>query len=600
MSTNNNANFNRLISWVVVLSLALAVLISPAARGATGSTATQSYIVQGSGVEQVVRLVLKHGGTVTSRLELIDGVGALLTPEAAAQLLQEPDVNAVTPNGVVEKSGGRGGVPASDYPDVAGADVVWEQGDIGSGLAVAVVDTGLGWQAGIIKGVDGKVRGRIVGWKDFIGHHILPFDPNGHGTHIAGVIANTQVGEDGEWDGVAPGVSLVGVRVLDEEGVGTYEKVIQGIQWVVEHKNAYKIRVMNLSLVAHVQSPYWADPINQAVMKAWSKGITIVVASGNDGPGAMTIGVPGNNPYVITVGAFTDNYTPMDWGDDYMAPFSAAGPTLDGFVKPDVVAPGAHMVSTMMPQSYVSKNHLANRVSAQYFSMAGTSQATAVVSGVAALILAKNPALTPDQVKYRILQTAFPWVDLSTTNALYSMWQQGAGRVNAVDAVFADIQGQANSGLNLTADLAGRRHFEGFSYYDEESGEYRLRGDFSDWAGGYGAWSGGYGAWSGGYGAWSGGYGAWSGGYGAWSGGYGAWSGGYGAWSGGYGAWSGGYGAWSGGYGAWSGGYGAWSGSEPWAGSIFADASFVENFIHGVSPNASTTTTFINNWVDEP
>jgi serine protease AprX len=600
MSTSKNANFNRLIKWVVVLSLAMAVVVTPTAQGSTTTSEMQSYIVQGYGVDQVAGLVLKYGGMVTSHLGIIDGVGALLTHEAATRLLREPGVNAVTPNSLVAESGGKGNVPASDYPNVAGADVVWDQGDIGSGLTVAVVDTGLDWQSGLFKDVDGKAKSRILGWKDFVEQHNQPFDPNGHGTHIAGVIANSQVGEDGEWDGIAPGVSLVGVRVLNEEGIGSYEKVIQGIQWVVKNQKTYNIQVMNLSLVAHVQSPYWADPINQAVMKAWDKGITVVVASGNDGPGAMTVGVPGNNPYVITVGAFTDNYTPLDWSDDYLAPFSAAGPTLDGFVKPDVVAPGAHMVSIMLPSSYISKNHLANRVSAQYFSMAGTSEATAVVSGVAALILAKHPELTPNQVKYRIMQTAFPWVDLTTGVALYSMWQQGAGRVNAVDAVFVDIQGEANSGLDIKADLAGRRHYEGFSSYDQETGEYRLRGDFSDWAGGYGAWSGGYGAWSGGYGAWSGGYGAWSGGYGAWSGGYGAWSGGYGAWSGGYGAWSGGYGAWSGGYGAWSGGYGAWSGSEPWAGSIFAEASFVQKFINGVSPNASTTTTYINKWVEEP
>jgi serine protease AprX len=465
---------------------------------------------------------------------------------------------------------------------------------------VAIVDTGLGWHPGIYTDVNGRFCTRIVAWVDFVDGHWLPRDPNGHGTHIAGIIGNTQKDAGGQWDGVAPGVNLVGVRVLDREGVGTYERVIQGIQWVVAHKDQYNIRVMNLSLISPVQSPYWADPLNQAVMQAWAAGIIVVVASGNSGPGAMSVGVPGNNPYVITVGAFTDNYTPLDWNDDYIAPFSSAGPTLDGFVKPDVVAPGAHIVSTMMPLSYLERHHEANRITPFYFSMAGSSQATAVVSGIAALAISQKPELTPNQVKYRLMNTAFVWVNLETTEALYSMWQQGSGRVNAPDTVYADIVGEANLGMDIAADLAGTAHYEGYSYYDETTGTFRLNGDFNSWGGGYGAWSGGYGAWSGGYGAWSGGYGAWSGGYGAWSGGYGAWSGGYGAWSGGYGAWSGGYGAWSGGYGAWSGGYGAWSGNEPWAGSIFSDAVFVTNFLAGVSPDSATSTTSINNWVEEP
>jgi len=184
---------------------------------------------------------------------------------------------------------------------------------------VAVVDTGIGWHRDLIKDLEGNLHDRIVGWQDFVGNCRKPCDPNGHGTHIAGIIANSQPGADGEWNGIAPGVRLVGARVLNDEGFGTYEQVIQGIQWVLAEKENLDIEVLNLSLVATARSPYWADPLNQAVMRAWAEGITVVVAAGNRGPDAMTIGVPGNNPYVITVGAFTDNYTPDDWSDDYLA-----------------------------------------------------------------------------------------------------------------------------------------------------------------------------------------------------------------------------------------------------------------------------------------
>ena len=585
----------------IVIVLLVACLL-PGNVSSAGSNAIRSYIVQGQSTAHVLGLIEKHGGLVTSHLDLINGAGAKLPVSAVEKLLAEPGIYAVTPNALVRATGRvkERPFPATDYPDVIGADLVWSDGTLGKNVTVAVVDTGLGWHIGLFKDINGKIQGRIVGWKDYIEGKRLPIDPNGHGTHVAGIIANSQVGSDNEWNGTAPGVSLVGVRVLDKFGAGTYETVIQGIQWVIENKARCNIRVMNLSLVSAAQSPYWADPLNQAVMRAWAEGIVVVVAAGNGGPGAMTIGVPGNNPYVITAGAFTDNYTPEYWDDDYIAPFSAAGPTLDGFVKPDLVAPGAHMVSTMMPWSYLHQNHQANLIAPTYFSMAGTSQAAAVVSGVSALILSRNPDLSPEQVKYRLMATAFPWVDPVTTMAGYSIWQQGAGRLNAPDAVQSQDLTPANAGLDIFADLAGTTHYEGFSYYDQSSGKFRLRGEFDGWDGGYWAWDGGFGTWSGGFGTWSGGFGTWSGGFGTWSGGFGTWSGGFGTWSGGFGTWSGGFGTWSGGFGTWSGGFGTWSGSEPWSGTLYSDPGFIANFLAGVTPNAATSTTSITPWVEEP
>ena len=558
-----------------------------------------SFIVRGSDLEAVTRLVSAHGGQVTSMLDLIDSLGASLPVNALPRLLAEPEVTSIVPNASVWITGNEfdgDPAPASDYPDLVGADVVWDAGVTGEGVTVAVVDTGLSNHPGLLKKVNGVRLNRIAAWVDFVEGSNSPRDPHGHGTHIAGIIANGQQGPDGDWNGVAPGVRLVGVRVLDEYGYSDYENVIQGIQWVIDHKDEYNIRVMNLSLVSNAEVPYWVDPLNEAVMEAWASGIIVVVAAGNGGSDAMTIGVPGNNPYVITVGAFTDNHTPDDWSDDYITPFSAAGPTLDAFTKPDVMAPGAHMVSTMAKHSTLENEHPESQLPHKYFWMAGTSQASAVVSGLAALALAENPELTPDEVKYRLMVTALPWVDLDSTEALYSLWQQGAGRVNAPDAVFAEVTGSANYGMDIFADLADEEHYEGYTYYDEENGEFRLRGEYADWTGGYGAWAGDYGPWTGGYGAWAGGYGAWAGGYGAWAGGYGAWAGGYGAWAGGYGAWAGGYGAWAGGYGAWAGGYGAWAGHDgAWVGS------FPDQGVAGISPfgvEESEALPWTADWVD--
>ncbi|HEY3344414.1 MAG TPA: S8 family serine peptidase [Anaerolineaceae bacterium] len=603
---NRRGQSQRWFSIGVIFMMVLTAL--PGASAVTAAPLA-SFIVQSGSAAQAAQLAQAAGGQVTSNLDVINAVAVQIDPAAAQRLKSTAGVRAVYPNSSVQmvgdwdndghEAGGKGSkVPATDYPDVTGADLVWQKNDNGAGVTVAVLDTGIALHRGLVRTVNNRF-GHIIGWVDYVDHSPLPVDPNGHGTHVAGIIANTQVGTDKEWDGMAPGVNLVGVRVLDKNGTGTYETVIKGIQWAIKNQRTYNIRVINLSLLAAVQSPYWADPLDQAVMRAWSEGITVVTAAGNTGPNAMTIGVPGNAPYVITVGAFTDAYTPSDWSDDVIASFSSAGPTLDGFVKPDLVAPGAHMVSTMLPGSVVAREHDANRVTNDYFSMAGTSQAAAVVSGVAALIISHTPRITPDEVKYRLQVTSLPWVDSQTHNATYSLWQQGAGRVNAPDAVFGKANGKANLGMDIKADLAGKSHYEGFSYYDTQSGQFRLRNDDGNTTAGFGAWSGGFGAWSGGFGAWSGGFGAWSGGFGAWSGAT-SWDGGFGAWSGGFGAWSGGFGAWSGGFGAWSGGFGAWSGSEPWANTAYSDPAFVQNFIAGKPANALTSTTSVNHWVDEP
>jgi len=251
--------------------------------------------------------------------------------------------------------------------------------------------------------------------------------------------------------------------VLDENGVGTYADVIAGIQYAVEHKDEFNIRVINLSLVSEVVSPYFVDPLNRAVEAAWADGIVVVGAAGNVGPKAETITVPGNDPYIITVGALDTNATPNDWSDDVLPSWSATGPTKDGFVKPEVLAPGANIVAYM----YVDQNDdlrsaslvqmhpdhpddFAQLEGKNLYRMNGTSMATAVTSGVVALMLEKNPALTPEQVKFRLMASAQLKVD-DNGELIYSTLQQGSGRIWAPDAV-ANISiptKNANVGLDI-------------------------------------------------------------------------------------------------------------------------------------------------------
>ena len=147
---------------------------------------------------------------------------------------------------------------------------------------------------------------------------------------MTSIAAGGAINLGGGYLGIAPQANLVIVRAFDGTGAGRYVDVIAGLNWIVANQKKYNIRVLNLSFGAPPQSYYWDDPLNQAVMAAWRAGIVVVTAAGNEGPDAMTIDVPGNVPYVITVGALTDNYTPYNGNDDRLASFSSTGPDLRG------------------------------------------------------------------------------------------------------------------------------------------------------------------------------------------------------------------------------------------------------------------------------
>ena len=255
------------------------------------------------------------------------------------------------------------------------------------------------------------------------------------------------------------------VRVLRSDGSGAYEDVIEGIQYVVENKDPLNIRVLNLSLSATPTTPYFADPLNRAVENAWLAGIAVVVAAGNTGPAGETITVPGNDPYVITVGAVDGKRTAGYWADDILPRWSATGPTLDGFAKPDVLAPGANIVSFMHnDRSNASKsarlvqNHPDYSATTNLFRMSGTSMSAVVTSGVVALMLQAHPELTPDEAKFRLIYSARPALTSFGAEALpvYNIFQQGAGRIWAPDAVLGSFPtgGAANQGMDIQTDLA--------------------------------------------------------------------------------------------------------------------------------------------------
>ena len=476
--------------FVTVTSFLLATLIATAP--ASPSPAADSVIVQANSLESARTAVESVGGLVTHDLGVIRAVAATLDRD---QLERLPSTLKTFSNGrAIGLSGNNGnggardkrdrgdsldGPPTSGTQSMARAAVqsLHDRGLSGAGVTVAVIDSG--WYEGTLYG---NSRGRMLGHYDairdsFDDRWMRTTDSYGHGAHVAGIIAADQRLETSQGDGIAlaPGSSLYVVKAFDETGRGTYADVIRGIDRVVADKDQYGIRVLNLSFSAPAQSYYWDDPLNQAVMAAWQAGIVVVASAGNTGPEPMTIGVPGNVPYVITVGAMTDSYTPANPSDDRLASFSSTGPTVEAFVKPDLLAPGGHIVSTMSEFSSIALDHPEYRDSAWQFTMSGTSQSAAFVSAVVALLLESTPSLSPDDVKCRLLAGARPAVNADGSFA-YSVFQQGAGLVDAVRANDGLAQGCANAGLDVAADLAGSAHFVGRARLGED-GVYYLVDD---------------------------------------------------------------------------------------------------------------------------
>jgi serine protease AprX len=237
------------------------------------------------------------------------------------------------------------------------------------------------------------------------------------------------------------------VKVAGRDGSADVSTVLAAIQWVVSFRQRYGIGVLNLSLGTDSTQSTQVDPLNYAVERAWQAGITIVVSASNRGPAPGTISKPGDDPWVVTVGAVDDMGT-KTVTDDRLPLFSGRGPTAgDGWAKPDLVAPGAHVVSLRAPGSAIDSQFPAS-IDGAYHEGSGTSMAAAVVSGVAALVLGAHPSLGPDRVKHILTAVSRP---AASTNPL----DVGAGVVDAYAAVVAPPAGLANAGAPRSTGLGG-------------------------------------------------------------------------------------------------------------------------------------------------
>src|SRR5215469_525361 len=400
-----------------------------------------------------IQKVLDAGGAHKSHLDIINGGLFHVPASQLSTLANDPDVAYI--------SSDRQTIKLSPYDyilDATNTNVVLQTGWSGRGVGVAVIDSGVNATHPDL-GTDTRLPGSRVVFSQSLVPGLDASDQYGHGTAVAGLLAGNGEVSEGWMRGIAPKANIINLRVLDANGSGTDSAVIAAIERAIQLKRSYNIRIINLSLGRGVLESYKLDPLCQAVEQAWKAGIVVVVAAGNYGrfeetEGYGTITVPGNDPYVITVGAMNTHGTDTV-SDDTIASYSSKGPTLlDHVIKPDLVAPGNRIVTpldggsnldTKYPGNHVSPAAYGSRSSqADYSIMSGTSFAAPIVSGAAALMLEEHPGLTPDQVKARLMKTAnkvHPLYSTAKANdgnqytSQYDIFTFGAGYLNTYAAL---------------------------------------------------------------------------------------------------------------------------------------------------------------------
>lgn len=427
---------------VAAAALALVILVGLAPASPAASMIRVIVRATPGGAPTAGQAVEDAGGAVGSPLPIIEGFVAELPAEALSELGESPSVVSVTVDARVRL---QQTLDLEDLDDVSvdptrdpgsmftlvhkvtRAGKYWRSGYTGAGIDVALIDSG-------VVPVDGMTpAGKVVNGADLSFESQAPslryLDTFGHGTHMAGIIAGrdaevTAATKDQHRDrfmGMAPGARLVSVKVADAMGATDVSQVIAAIDWVVQHRHddGMNIRVLNLSFGTDGVQSYLLDPLTYAAEVAWRKGIVVVVAAGNATFGSGRLNNPAYDPYVLAVGAGDASGT-YGSGDDTVPSFSSCGNAARG---PDLVAPGTSVISLRDPGSHIDQTFPAARVGERFFRGTGTSQAAAVVSGAAALVIQQRPTITPDQLKALLTSTASP-VPLS------SLACQGAGMLD--------------------------------------------------------------------------------------------------------------------------------------------------------------------------
>ena len=390
--------------------------LPPAAASTEAGGLTSVIVRTVGGVAEPKETVEKLGGDVGLDLGIIDGFAARVPEGELSELAAAPGVSSVTPDQTLHSDSVNGYDSSTDGSSMytvarklVDADDYWSRGYTGEGVDVAVIDTG-------VVPVDGLTTpGKVINGADLSfesqSSSFKYLDTNGHGTFMAGIIAGrdssvTSVpgANPDQFLGMAPDARIVNVKVADAFGATDVSQVIAGIDWVVQHRNdpGMNIRVLNLSFGTDGTQSYRTDPLAFAAEQAWRKGIVVVVSAGNDGYGSSALNNPAYDPYVLAVGAVDARGTASKT-DDTVPSWSSTG---DGTRNPDLVAPGTSIVSLRNPGSVVDSENPQAVVGGRFFRGSGTSQAAAIVSGAAALVLEERPGIRPDQLKALLTRTA--------------------------------------------------------------------------------------------------------------------------------------------------------------------------------------------------
>jgi serine protease AprX len=421
------------------------VIVQARQRGAAADAgATVAAGIQGAVKDRPAR-----GSGLHRRFASILGSSATLSGTQIVRLSTKGWVESITLDSKVKQEAYS---TSQVWPSAADVTSTWNALPAGTNYpAMAIVDSGVAslptFGTRLVKSVNLVSSSTNTG-------------TSGHGTFVASIAA----GEDTGFTGAEPHAKIVSLKVLDGNGAGRKSDVIAACDWILQNKSLYNIRVANFSLNTGGDSIQY-DALDKAVESLWLNGVTVVVAAGNYAVNGQRSNVgyaPANDPFVITVGASDTNGTTTR-SDDFAAPWSAWGYTQDGFFKPEVAAPGRHMIGAVPTGANLLAQFPDRVVTPGYMWMSGTSFSAPVVSGIATTILAKNPGWTADQVKGAIMQTVIVPYGYNSAGAL------GVGVVKAGAALNAS--GTANPNLGL----------DQFRYFDGTTGRYAF--DASAWRG---------------------------------------------------------------------------------------------------------------------
>jgi serine protease AprX len=402
------------------------------------------------------RSVVAVGGRIGRTLGIINGFQAVLPPGAAGRVAAAAGVAGLSRD--LEVRAQSTFYDSTTDPDsmynvarVTGADDFWRAGYTGAGVGVAVIDSG-------ITPVDGLAdASRIFDGPDLSfesqADNLIQLDTFGHGTHMAGIIGGRSAAatpgsyatDTTNFLGMAPDATIVSLKVADAHGATDVSQVIAAIDWVVQHRAdpGLNIRVLNLSYGTDSSQAYTLDPLAFAAEQAWNAGIFVVAATGNAGfinDKTSTITNPAYSPNIMAVGASDPVGTTIS-PNDRVASFSSSG---NDKRKPDIVAPGTHVVSLRDPGSFLDQMYMSTgAVTDELFRGSGTSQAAAVASGAAALVIQQRPTITPRQLKQLLRQTA---LDLKNT----PRQRQGEGELNLTKTLTTKTPGPASAATAST------------------------------------------------------------------------------------------------------------------------------------------------------